>query len=303
VSSSSSLQFKTVAIIGKYQAQGIGKPLRAMAACICRLGADVVFERETGLNVGIEDYPLWRMGEIGQRADVAVVLGGDGTVLGVGRELAGFDIPLIGVNFGRLGFLTDLPFSDLHAVLPDILAGQYTTDRRCLLEGRIIRDAQTICSALALNDVVVNRSGMSGMVELAVSVDGHFMYNQRSDGLIISTPTGSTAYALAAGGPILHPSLNGLVMVPIAPHALSNRPIVLPQDANIIIEVVGGRDLSVNFDMQSVSSLLIGDKIEIRRARKTITLLHPLSDTFFDTLREKLYWHQSLPTPNGFRPE
>ncbi|MCY1219200.1 NAD kinase [compost metagenome] len=140
--------------------------------------------------------------------------------------------------------------------------------------------------------MVVNRSGISGMVELAVSVDGHFMYNQRSDGLIVSTTTGSTAYALSAGGPILHPTLSGVVLVPIAPHALSNRPIVLPHDAEVTIEVASARDASVNFDMQSLTSLLPGDRIVVRRSEKSINLLHPVGYNYYATLRKKLHWHE-----------
>jgi NAD+ kinase len=140
--------------------------------------------------------------------------------------------------------------------------------------------------------VVVNRSGISGMVELAVSVDGFFMYNQRSDGLIVSTPTGSTAYALSAGGPILHPALSGLVLVPIAPHALSNRPIVIPHDAELVIQVTSGRDASVNFDMQSLTSLLPGDRIVVRRSERTVQLLHPVGYNYYATLRKKLHWHE-----------
>src|SRR5437868_8160888 len=231
--------FRTVALVGRYSTVGIEGPLEDLATCILRNGQDVVFERETALATGLTDYPALSPEEIGREADVAVVLGGDGTLLGIGRQLAGFNVPMIGVNYGRLGFMTDIPLEDVRSVLPDMLAGRYESENRMLLESRVVRDGGDIFSALAFNDVVVNRSGISGMVELAVTVDGFFMYNQRSDGLIVSTPTGSTAYALSAGGPLLHPTLSGLVLVPIAPHALSNRPIVLPHDAQVTIEVIG----------------------------------------------------------------
>ncbi len=263
-----------------------------MAACISRNGQDVVFERETAQATGLSGYPVFSADEIGREADVAVVLGGDGTLLGLARQLAGLDVPLIGVNHGRLGFMTDIPLEDVTRALPEMLAGRYEAETRMLLESRVIRDDSVIFSALAFNDVVVNRSGISGMVELAVSVDGYFMYNQRSDGLIVSTPTGSTAYALAAGGPILHPTLSGLVLVPIAPHALSNRPIVLPHDAEVTIEVATARDASANFDMQSLTSLLQGDRIVVRRSSKTVTLLHPVGYNYYATLRKKLHWHE-----------
>jgi len=145
---------------------------------------------------------------------------------------------------------------------------------------------------MAFNDIVVSRGAGSGMVELKVDVDNHFMYNQRSDGLIISTPTGSTAYSLSAGGPLLHPSLSGIVMVPIAPHALSNRPIVLPDSSRICIEIAAGRDISVNFDMQSFASLLHGDRIIINRSAHTVSFLHPEGWSYYGTLREKLHWNK-----------
>lgn len=289
---SNRLSFRTVALVGKYYAAGIAAPLQELAACIASAGHEVVFERETALNIGLQSYPTLTPQEIGQQADVAVVLGGDGTLLGIGRQLAGHDVPLIGVNHGRLGFMTDIPLSDMQTVVPEMLAGHYDTEQRTLLQAHVQRDGETIFSALAFNDVVVNRSGISGMVELAVSVDGNFMYNQRSDGLIVATPTGSTAYALSAGGPILHPTLSGLVLVPIAPHSLSNRPIVLPHEAEVLIEVSSGRDASVNFDMQSLTSLLPGDQIVVRRAVQSVTLLHPVGYNYYATLRQKLHWHE-----------
>ena len=170
--------------------------------------------------------------------------------------------------------------------------GKLTSERRTLLEGVVVRDGQQIFHGLAFNDVVVSRGAGAGMVELRVEVDGHFMYNQRSDGLIVSTPTGSTAYALAAGGPMLQPELGGVVLVPIAPHALSNRPIVLSDNHEISIELVSAGESSVNFDMQSLTSLAQHDRVLIRRSAHTVTFLHPEGWNYFDTLREKLHWNE-----------
>ncbi|QET02248.1 MULTISPECIES: NAD kinase [Cupriavidus] len=284
--------FKTIALVGRHSTAGIEGPLEEIASCVSRNGQDVVFERETSQATGLTGYPALTPEEIGRIADVAVVLGGDGTLLGIARQLAGAGVPLIGVNHGRLGFMTDIPLDDVTTVLPAMLSGHYEAETRMLVESRVIRDEEIIFTALALNDVVVNRSGISGMVELSVSVDGYHMYNQRSDGLIVSTPTGSTAYALSAGGPILHPTLSGLVLVPIAPHALSNRPIVLPHDAEVTIEVATARDASVNFDMQSLTSLLPGDRIVVRRSDKAVQLLHPVGYNYYATLRKKLHWHE-----------
>jgi NAD+ kinase len=157
----------------------------------------------------------------------------------------------------------------------------------------VVRDGATVFEALAMNDVVVNRGATSGMVELRVEVDGHFVANQRADGLIVATPTGSTAYSLSAGGPLLHPSTPGWVLVPIAPHTLSNRPIVLPDGVEITIELVAGRDASANFDMQSLASLLHGDRITVRRSEYTVRFLHPKGWTYFATLRKKLHWNEA----------
>ncbi|MBI3231052.1 MAG: NAD(+)/NADH kinase, partial [Burkholderiales bacterium] len=151
---------------------------------------------------------------------------------------------------------------------------------------------EAIFFGLAVNDVVVARGSGAGMVELRVDVEDHFMYNQRSDGLILATPTGSTAYSLSAGGPLMHPSLGGIVLVPIAPHALSNRPIVVPDGCEILIEVVNGRDISINFDMQTFTSLTQRDRISVKRSQHTVTFLHPVDWSFYDTLRHKLHWNE-----------
>jgi len=284
--------FKTVALIGRYNTPGVREPLLELAACIAKRGFEVVFEAETALGVGSTDYPALTPVEIGERADVAVVLGGDGTMLGIGRQLAPYNTPLIGINHGRLGFITDIPISDMQHLVPAMLEGSFEREERTLLEARILRSGQPIYAALALNDVVVNRSGFSGMVELRVRVDGHFMYNQRSDGLIVATPTGSTAYALSSQGPILHPQLKGFVLVPISPHSLSNRPIVLPEDSHCSIQVVGGRDVNVNFDMQSFTAVELGDIIEVQRSRYTVPFLHPVGYSYFATLRNKMHWNE-----------
>ncbi|WP_321913114.1 MULTISPECIES: NAD kinase [unclassified Paraburkholderia] len=285
-------QFKTVALVGRSNTPGIAEPLMALAQTISKRGFEVVFEAQTAEEIGTQGYPALQPAEIGARADVAVVLGGDGTMLGIGRQLAPYRTPLIGINHGRLGFITDIAFSEMQEVVPQLLAGSFEREERSLLESRITRDGDPIYHALAFNDVVVNRSGFSGMAELRVNVDGRFMYNQRSDGLIVATPTGSTAYALSSQGPILHPQLQGIVLVPIAPHALSNRPIVLPDDSKVSIQIVAGRDVNVNFDMQSFTALELNDVIEVRRSRHTVPFLHPVGYSYFRTLRKKLHWNE-----------
>lgn len=289
---SSKKAFSRVALVGKYQADGIQERLKDLAGLLGQQNCEVYVESATAGHLGLTTYPIKKVEEFTNTIDLAVVLGGDGTMLGIGRQLAGSNVPLVGINMGRLGYMTDIPIQNVQTVLPQIIAGEYEADSRTLLDAVVIRNGKKINQALALNDVVVNRSGISGMVELAVRVNGSFMYNQRSDGLIVSTPTGSTAYALSAGGPILHPRVAGILLVPIAPHSLSNRPIVLPQEIVVSIEVVDGREVIVNFDMQSQTDLQTGDTIEVRQSEKTITLLHPRGHSDYQTLREKLHWNE-----------
>ena len=201
---------------------------------------------------------------------------------------------MIGINAGRLGFITDIPFHDFETHLHPILNGSYEEDRRALMQAGVWRDGHCVFGTTAMNDVVVNRGVSPGMVELRVEVDGHFVANQRADGLIISSPTGSTAYALSAGGPLMHPSIDGWVMVPIAPHTLSNRPVVLPATGEIAVEVVAGRDASAHFDMQTFTSLLHGDRITVRRSAHELRLLHPVGWSYYDTLRKKLHWNEGV---------
>jgi NAD+ kinase len=291
-SNSSKKAFSRVALVGKFQADGIDEHLRELAKLVSSMGCEVFIEASTASQLNIKDYPTKATEDFAGAIDLVVVLGGDGTMLGIGRQLAGSQVPLVGINMGRLGYMTDIPIQSVQDTLPKIIAGDYEADTRTLLDAVVIRANKEMNHALALNDVVVNRSGISGMVELAVHVNGSFMYNQRSDGLIVSTPTGSTAYALSAGGPILHPHVAGILLAPIAPHSLSNRPIVLPQDSVTTIEVINGLGVIVNFDMQSQTNLQSGDKVEVRQSKKTITFLHPSSHSDYKTLREKLHWNE-----------
>jgi NAD+ kinase len=292
------VSLKTIAIVGKYFAAGIAQSLTEIADFLVDSGRTVVFEAETAKNTELHGYTAMTPEQIGRHADAAIVVGGDGTMLGIARQLAPYGVPLIGINQGRLGFMTDIPLERMMPILEDMLSGKVESEQRSLLEGSVWRDGKAIINGVAFNDVVVSRGAGSGMIELRVEVDGHFMYNQRSDGLIVATPTGSTAYALSAGGPLLHPSLTGIGLVPIAPHALSNRPIVVPDSSEIMIEIISGRDSSVNFDMQSVASLAHHDRIMIRRSAHKITFLHPQGWSYYDTLREKLHWNE-YPSAEG----
>ena len=286
------LRFAHVVIVGKYQAPGSRKVVEKLAEFLHDEGCDVSLERDTALNTGLLQYPALDVPAMGRSIDLALVLGGDGTMLGIGRQLARYGVPLVGINQGRLGFITDIPLGSYQDNLRAILGGEFEEDHRSLMAASVWRDGRCVFEATALNDVVVNRGGVASMIELRVEVDGHFVANQRADGLIIATSTGSTAYALSAGGPLLHPSVGGWIMVPIAPHTLSNRPIVLPSHCEVAVEIVSGKDASANFDMQSLTSLLHGDRIVVRRSEHTLRLLHPLGWSYFDTLRKKLHWNE-----------
>jgi NAD+ kinase len=290
-------QFRHVALIGKYHAPDAASSrevLDGIAHFLHSQGCEVVLEQETAFSTGLSGHQVMDVETIGGHCDLVLVVGGDGTMLGIGRQLAPHGVPLIGINQGRLGFITDIPLENYEATLTPMLRGAFEEDHRTLMHAQVMRDGLCVFDAMAMNDVVVNRGATSGMVELRVEVDGRFVANQRADGLIIASPTGSTAYALSAGGPLLHPSIPGWLLVPIAPHTLSNRPIVLADLSEIAIEIVSGRDASANFDMQSLASLLKGDRIIVRRSRHTARFLHPQGWSYFDTLRKKLHWNEGV---------
>ena len=294
-------RFRHAALVGKYQAPGSRSVISEVAAFLQAQGLAVSIDRQTALNTGLTEHPLLSLDEIGERCDLVVVVGGDGTMLAVARQLARHGLPLVGINQGRLGFITDIPLAELQETLAPMIAGEFEEEHRSLLAGRVTRgDASTIGhtdtihEGFAVNDVVISRGATTGMVELRVHVQEQFVTNFRADGLIIASPTGSTAYALSAGGPILHPGIGGWVMAPIAPHTLSNRPIVLPDDGEVMVEIAAGRDASVNFDHQSLTSLQIGDRIHVTRSEHRVRFLHPRGWSYYATLRRKLHWNEGV---------
>lgn len=239
-------------------------------------------------------YPSMSLAELAGTADLAIVIGGDGTMLNIARTFSPHHVPLIGVNQGRLGFLTDLTQENMLDVIAAMLGGEYVTERRLLLTARVMRGETEVFSGLAFNEVVVHRSQISSMVEFEVRIDGEYLYNQRADGLIVSTPTGSTAYAMSAGGPILHPGLEVLELVPICPHTLSNRPIVV--HASSVLEILMHRtdDIRVRLDSHTSFDMQLNDKIVVTRHPDHACLLHPVGHSYYHTLREKLLWNQAF---------
>jgi NAD+ kinase len=287
-------RFQHAALVGKYQADGIRPVLQEIAQFLVRQGLEVSFELQTAQNTGVTDFDALTLEQIGAQCDLAVVVGGDGTMLGIARELARYNLPLVGINQGRLGFITDVPMGHYREALAPLINGDYEEDFRSMLQGEIWRDDELIFEGLSLNDVVVSRGATASMVELRVDIGEEFVANMRADGLIVSSPTGSTAYSLSAGGPILHPSIAGWVVVPIASHTMSNRPIVLPDSGPVRITVVAGRDASANFDMQGLASLLHGDQIRVQRSAHKVRFLHPRGWSYYATLRRKLRWYEGV---------
>lgn len=293
------LKFKRVALVGKYQPPGSGGASESACAVLANIaafleaqGCTVFLDQQTAHTGRLQQLQALDLNAMGTECDLCIVVGGDGTMLSVARQLAQYATPLVGINQGRLGFITDIPLDSYRSALPDMLAGSYEEDHRTLMRSQVLRDGRCIFDAQAMNDVVVNRGSTSGMIELGVEIDGRFVANYRADGLILATPTGSTAYSLSAGGPIISPALPGWLLVPISPHTLSNRPIVLPDRTEITIEIVGGREANASFDMQSLTSLHHGDRVVVRSYEHRALFLHPKGWNYFDTLREKLHWNK-----------
>jgi NAD+ kinase len=290
---------KTIALIGKFRSPDIAEPLIALAACIREKGIKVLVEAGTAEAVegaashadAVVDYA-----SLATQADVAIVVGGDGTMLDAARRLAAHDVPLLGVNVGRVGFMTDLSRSEIRAGIDELVSGKLLVESRFLLEATITRDGSEVCRALAFNDVVVNKGEVGRMIELEVKVDGEFLYVLRADGMIVATPTGSTAYALSANGPILHPAVPGIAIVPLCPHALSNRPITISEHNVVELILLPPHDARVHFDGLGMFDARAGDCVRVERAPHTITLLHPQGYSYFAMLREKLHWSS---TPRG----
>ena len=296
-------QPRTIAIIGKYQSRKASDAVIALAGHLSDRGVSVFIERETAEHMERPDeLSRWMVCgflDIGAHADMAIVVGGDGTMLNAARRLARYNVPLVGVNQGRLGFMTDIARKDLLEAMDLLLDGQFTPESRMLLDAEIIRSKREIANNLALNDIVIDKGAIGRMIEYELFIDGEFISKQRADGLIISTPTGSTAYALSAGGPILHPALTGIALVPLCPHALTNRPVLVDNHVEIEIIVTHADDARVHFDGQVTLNLNRGDTIGLHRSEYSICFLHPPGYSYFAMLRQKLHWGERPTDDNG----
>ncbi|OAI16358.1 NAD(+) kinase [Methylomonas lenta] len=284
--------FHRIGIIGKFGDPGIAATLNELYGFLLARGHEVLLETESAGLISDAEINGLHIERLPEYCDLIIAVGGDGTFLAAARAAADFEIPLVGINLGRLGFLVDISPEQFTSRLEPILNGQYKIERRCMLHTSIFRDGEIIHRQTAVNEVVVHRWVTPSMIEIVTSIDGVYLNTQRSDGLIIATPTGSTAYSLSAGGPILHPGLSALVLVPLNPHTLSNRPIVI--DDNVEIEIGFSQTKQINAlvtcDHLEIPDVLIGDKIVIRKADKTIKILHPEDHDYFNILRSKLNW-------------
>jgi len=286
-------RFPRIVLIGRHGGPGLAAPLAELAAFLRTRGHAVSLDAETAAFTDVPEAAVIDDCGLPGAIDLAIVLGGDGTMLSVARRLAPHGVPLIGVNLGRLGFLTDIPLARMQPTLDAMLAGRYTEEHRSLLTVTVMRRDGSEQHAPALNELVVNRGGLGSMIECAVEIDGRFAYAMRADGVIVATPTGSTAYALSTGGPIIAPQVPAFALVPIAPHALTHRPIAVPDRATIDVTVTRGRDAAVHCDGQAHFELAEGERVRAQRAPHTARFLHPEYHDYFAMLREKLHWSET----------
>jgi len=288
------INIKTIGIIAKDKSEAVNQSVNRLADFINKKSCNIVYDQSAEGLIDNADY-VDRV-TLAKQSDLAIVVGGDGTFLSAVRSLAEHNIPVLGINLGRLGFLVDISPDDMLQHLEQIMQGEYVDECRFLLEAQVERDGELISKADAFNDVVVHIRDVARMIEFETYINGQFVNYQRSDGLVISTPTGSTAYALSSGGPLLHATLDAMVVVPICPHTLTNRPLVI--NANSKVEIIIGKSKQttsqVTFDGQTAFDVKPGDKIIIKKKADNIHLIHPASYDYYEILRAKLHWSEQL---------
>ncbi|MCS4532967.1 NAD(+) kinase [Neisseria montereyensis] len=292
-------QFKHIGIVPRPETPQMQETIHTLVTFLKENQLDIYID-ECAVQDGSvcdEDIAACRISDksnMGRQCDLVIVLGGDGTFLSVARIIAPFRVPIIGVNQGNLGFLTQVQREKMVGTLNGMLTGKYLPEERILLETSLIRNGEVVTNSFALNDVVVSRGGAGQMIEFEVFIDREFVYTQRSDGLIVSTPTGSTAYALAAGGPIMQASLRAFTLVPICPQSMTNRPIAIADTCEIEIILTKSGDARIHFDGQSFIDVQNFDRIKIHRYRHPLRVLHPTDYQYYKTLRQKLHWGEQL---------
>lgn len=284
-------KFNKVGLVARTDSPLVLESLRGVERVLLSRDVDVFVEDVAAGFLGESNTPVLSREEMGERCDLVIAVGGDGNILGAARTFSEYGVPILGVNRGRLGFLADIMPDESEALIGDVLDGNYTTEEHFLLEGEVSIEGETQVPC-ALNEVLIHTAQLPKMIEFDLYIDGAFVYNQYSDGLIISSPTGSTAYALSAGGPIMHPSLDAIVMVPMFPHTLNSRPLVVPGQSEIKVEIGShiGTNAKISFDSQVEFEIAPGESVVVRKKRKTLALIHPPGHSFYDVCRSKLDW-------------
>jgi NAD+ kinase len=267
--------FRRVALVGKQRSPEIAASLKELSEFLTQRGCAVLREDDT-------------------TADLAVVVGGDGSLLAAARNLVGRQVPVVGINQGRVGFMTDIARNDMRAGIGAILEGSYSIEERALLDAEIFREGKSVLRTIALNEAVVGKGSQGRLIEFSLSIDGEFVYKLRGDGVIVATPTGSTAYALSAQGPILHPAVPALALVPLNPHTLSARPVSVSDRSVVEILLVRALDARAHFDGIALTDMAEGDRLVLKRSADAVRFVHPPGYQYFATLREKLRWSEVL---------
>jgi len=291
--------FRKVALIGK-QTPEIARSLRALRELLRKRGCEVMVERETAASVGdgSKGGKPASYAEIGKRADLAIVVGGDGTMLAAARNLVRYGVPLAGVNQGRLGFMTDIALDEMGKSVGALLSGKHEIEERALLDAEVRRGRKSLLRTLALNEAVLTKGSQARLIEFQLRIDGVHVYRLRADGVIVATPTGSTAYALSAQGPILHPKVRAFALVPLNPHVLSARPVSVSDTSLIEITLVHAVDARAHFDGFALTDLQEGDRLVLKRSADSIRFVHPPGYSYFTMLREKLRWSSAVGNPS-----
>jgi NAD+ kinase len=283
--------FRRIALIGKLRSPDIATSLRELADYLQERGCEVRFEKDTAAEIGARgaDYDT-----LGKACDLAIVIGGDGTMLAAARSLVRHHVPVVGVNQGRVGFMTDIGYEDMRGGIGAILEGKGSLEDRTLIDAEIVRNGSTVLRTLALNEAVLGKGAEARLIEFELSLDGEYVYTLRADGMIVATPTGSTAYAMSAQGPILHPAVPAFALVPLNPHTLSARPVSVSDRSVVEIKLVRAEDARAHFDGFALTDMAEGDRLVLKRSGDTARFVHPPGYRYFATLREKLRWSEVL---------
>lgn len=289
-------EFRNIGIIGRLNSNKVIETIKRLLRYLPEEGYHVILDDRIAEVMPGHGMQVSKVNLLGEICDLVIVVGGDGSLLGAARALCRSGTPVLGVNRGRLGFLTDIRPDELEEKVAEVLGGDYLSEQRFLLEAEVYREGERIGAADGLNDVVLHPGKAARMIEFELFIDGQFVYSQRSDGLIVATPTGSTAYALSGGGPIVHPRLEAITLVPMFPHTLSSRPIVIDAASEIILHISASNSTypHISCDGQTQVVAKPGDVLKIRRKSERLTLIHPLEHNYFEICRTKLGWSNRL---------